>query len=387
MIAAMRITILAKHFSPHGGAETFIMAFVRELVADGHRVRVAAMDLRGAMPGVETHVIRVPRVGRTLRDRLFAGATRRFAAQDDADLIFGEQKTWGADVVRTGGGVHKEYMRHIAASFPPGPFRSLRALGKQLSLKERLDLHIERTLYRHCLPRSVIANSDMVRRELLAHYPVLEGRVAVVYNGADCERLGPELRRHRVEVRRQLGVPEDALVGVFVSRDLRRKGLPTVLSALSILRRKTTPQDAYVIVVGPEKGWARNMALRLGVADRLRFVGVAADPSPYYGASDLNVLPSHYDPCANVTVEGLACGLPALTSMQNGAYEMLTPGVDGFYVQRASDAAGLAGFIEWFMDAEKLARASEAARALALRYTFRGQYERLMAIITPLAER
>jgi UDP-glucose:(heptosyl)LPS alpha-1,3-glucosyltransferase len=380
MIAAMKITILCKYFSPRGGAQTFLLGFVRELLADGHRVRVAAMEAHGGMEGAEVRLIRVPPVGRTLRDLLFARASSRFAGADDADLIFGEQKTWGADVVRPGGGVHAEYMARIADSFPPGPLRPLRVLGKRTSPKERLNLVIERTLYLRRTPRCVIANSDMVRRELLAHYPHLAGRVEVVYNGVDCERFSPELRRHRAPVRARLGLPADAPVGVFVSHDLRRKGLPAVMGALSILQRKRGAPEVYVVVVGPAAAWARRLAARLGVEGRLRFVG-ARDPAPYYGAADLCVLPSHYDPCANVTMEGLACGLPAVSSMQNGAYELLTPGVDGFYVREPGDTAALAGFLEWFSDRGRLERGGQAARRLALRHTFRGQYERIMQVL------
>ena len=208
----------------------------------------------------------------------------------------------------------------------------------------------------------------------------------VVHNGADCERLSPELKRHREEVRAELHIPPEALVGVFVSYDLRRKGLPTVMRALSILRRKGERRRVYVIVVGKEKGWAVRMARRLGVSDLVRFAGPQA-PDRYYGASDLMMLPSYFDPCANVTLEALACGLPVLTSVHNGAYELLTAGVNGFYVRDASDAAQFAGFIEHYMDAEKLAAASASARQVALAHTMDKQLGRIVDILTPLAAR
>jgi UDP-glucose:(heptosyl)LPS alpha-1,3-glucosyltransferase len=380
----MKLTIACKYFSPRGGAQTFLLNFVRCLLADGHRVKVVTMQAEGEMEGVQTRVLSLPPVPKTLRDVLFARATRRLLSRDDCDLSLGEQKTWGADVVRPGGGVHLEYIRQIVRSYPSAPMRAIRSLTKRLSPKERLNLYIERRLYADPRLRLVIANSPLVRRHLLRHYPALEGRIAVVYNGTDCARFSPDLRRHRQQARAELALPQDALVGAFVSYDLRRKGLPTVLRALSILRRKGA-RPVYALVVGRRKAWAARLARTLGVEDRVRLVG-PQEPDRFYGGSDLLLLPSYFDPCANVTLEALACGLPVITSVQNGAFEMLTPALDGFYVSDPADAAQFAGFIEHFMDPERLRRASEAARALALKHTLEHQYREIMNALAPIAD-
>lgn len=380
----MKITVLCKYFSPRGGAQGFLLAFVRELLADGHRVKVVTMEARGTLEGVEVQTLRLRPVFRTFRDLLFARASRRVLEQERADLTFAEQKVWGADVIRAGGGVQGAYLRQIVKSYPPGLLGRGRSLARRISLKERLSLHVERRLFNQFTPRAIIANSDMVRRELLDWYPHLSDRVEVVYNGADCERFTPELRRHRQQVRASLDIAESALVGAFVSKDLQRKGLPTVMRALSLLKQDGSRLPAYAIVVGPRKAWAARLARKLEVSDRVRFVGVEA-PDRYYGASDLAVLPSYYDACANVTVEGLACGLPVLTTVHNGGYEMLAPGLHGFYLEDASDARQLAEHMQYYMDPDNMARSRDAARELALRYTFRGQYERIMEVIARVA--
>jgi len=381
----MNVTVACKYFSQRGGAQTFLLNFVRCLVADGHRVKVVTMEARGEMEGVRTHVVSLPPAPKTFRDVLFARATRRVLERDESDVSFGEQKTWGADVVRPGGGVHVEYIRQIIRSYPSATARALGSLTKRLSPKERLNLYIERRLYADAALRCVIANSPLVRRHLLKHYPALRGRIAVVYNGTDCERFTPELRRNRQQVRAELRLPEDALVGAFVSYDFRRKGLPTVLRALSVLKRKAPHRPVACIVVGRSKPWAVRLARRLGVEERVRFVGIQ-EPDRFYGASDLLLLPTHFDPCANVTLEALACGLPVITSVQNGACELLTPGVDGFYVRDALDAAQMAGFVEYFMDPARLQRASRAARDLALHHTLSRQYREIMDVLNPIAE-
>jgi UDP-glucose:(heptosyl)LPS alpha-1,3-glucosyltransferase len=118
----------------------------------------------------------------------------------------------------------------------------------------------------------------------------------------------------------------------------------------------------------------------------VHFVG-ARSPEAFYGASDVLVLPSYYDPCANVTVEALACGLPVITSVFNGAFELLTPGVTGYCVDDASDAGQVAGYLERLQDPERLAEASVAARELALSHPLRKMYRDIIGAIEELAAR
>ena len=68
--------------------------------------------------------------------------------------------------------------------------------------------------------------------------------------------------------------------------------------------------------------WQR-LAERLGVADRIRFLGERRDVESLYHAVDAMVLPTRYDPFANVTLEAAAAGLPIVTSQANGAGEWL----------------------------------------------------------------
>jgi len=382
----MKVAISCKYFSPRGGAQTFLFNLARSLLADGHRVKVLALEFEGEQEGVQVSQLPIPPVPKTFRDLAYARASRKALAAEDADVTFGEQKSWGADVVRPGGGVHPEYMKQSIRSYPSAMQRRVKSVTRWASLKERLNHYIEKQLYLPPGPRCVIANSEMVRVHLLKYYPHLAGRVELVYNGADCDRFSPELRRsHRQQVREELGIPQDALVGVFVSFDWRRKGLSTLIRALSVLKRRALPAPVYSIVVGKGKRLRAELFARgLEVADRLRFVGARA-PDRYYGASDLLLLPSYFDPCANVTLEGLACGLPAITTVHNGAHELLSPPHDGLVMSDPSDAAQMAEFIEYFQDEGRLSRASKAARALALGHTVAHMYRGIKAVLVRLA--
>ena len=85
------------------------------------------------------------------------------------------------------------------------------------------------------------------------------------------------------------------------------------------------PAPAHLVVVGHDRNPARYRALarRHRVAARVTFAGPQADPRPFYGAADVFLLPTLYDPLSNAVLEALACGLPVITSTRCGAGELV----------------------------------------------------------------
>jgi UDP-glucose:(heptosyl)LPS alpha-1,3-glucosyltransferase len=381
----MRVTICCKQFAESGGAEVIVIGLARHLAARAHQVRVLALRGGARVDGVQVAPLSVPSRPRALSDLLLARAARKALAAEDADVTFSDQRCWGADVVRPGGGVQLEYIRQRQKSYRGALRQAANWALRNVSLRERVRFYVDRKLYEPPGPRRVIANSEMVRRELLAHHPYLGHRVVLIRNGVDTDHFCPELRDiHRASVRGTLGIPEEALVGVFVGNNWRHKGLYTFIEALGILARKGV-RGAYGIVVGKGNcARAAAFARRVGAGDTVRFVGPGA-PDAYYGAGDLVVLPSYYDTFGIVVLEGMACGLPAVTSVFSGAHEVVTPGRNGFCVSDASDSAQLAGFVEHFMDKSALAAAGESARAAALEHTQERMYGRILEELEKVA--
>jgi UDP-glucose:(heptosyl)LPS alpha-1,3-glucosyltransferase len=87
-----------------------------------------------------------------------------------------------------------------------------------------------------------------------------------------------------------------------------------------------------------------------------------------YAAADVFLLPTLYDPFANVTLEALAAGLPVITSAQNGASEILTDLANGFILPRADDLKLIVHLLEHLADPDYRALFRQPARDLALQY-------------------
>jgi len=142
-------------------------------------------------------------------------------------------------------------------------------------------------------------------------------RVRVIENGIDAGLFRP---LDRVEARRSLGLPEDGPVLVTVGTLAPRKGFHLVIEALPALAGRF-PGIRYLLVggAGAEGGMERelrDLAARLGVADRLVFAGPRrrAELAAWYSAADLSVLASAHEGCPNVVLEALACGTPVVAT-------------------------------------------------------------------------
>jgi UDP-glucose:(heptosyl)LPS alpha-1,3-glucosyltransferase len=143
-----------------------------------------------------------------------------------------------------------------------------------------------------------------------------------------------------------------------------------------------------LIVVGNAKcARYESLARRLGVHDRVKFLGFRADPRDAYFAADFLIHPTFYDPCSLVVLEALACGLPVVTTQYNGASELLTPLVDGLIVKDPHDARELGGAITEMCDPTKLPARKAAAAEAGRRWTFEDHYRQLLGVFEEVVAR
>ena len=97
----------------------------------------------------------------------------------------------------------------------------------------------------------------------------------------------------------------------------------------------------------------------------MTLVGGEADRRPYYGAADVFVLPSLYDPSPDTALEAMACGLPVITSTKSGAAELVREHDCGL-VGPSGDVAALAAHMQALQDPATRARFAANARRAVL---------------------
>jgi glycosyltransferase involved in cell wall biosynthesis len=157
-------------------------------------------------------------------------------------------------------------------------------------------------------------------------------RVVVLRNGVDLKLFHPT---DRAQVRTELGMDGRTLLSV--GHLIERKGHHVVISALPRLQ-------AFSLVIvgdGSERDGLVALSRKLGVSDRVRFVGGVPHEMlfRYYGAADALVLASSREGWPNVLLEAMACGTPVVATPVWGNPEIVSSAAAGLLMRDRSPEA------------------------------------------------
>jgi glycosyltransferase involved in cell wall biosynthesis len=151
-----------------------------------------------------------------------------------------------------------------------------------------------------------------------------------VRNGRDPATYHPDPNA-RAHIRSELGIPDDRVVIVAVSRLVRHKGYPELAAAM-----RDVP-DADLFVAGErllsDRGDDMLMLLRnAGLGSRLHLLGYRTDVAAILAAADIFVLPSHFEGLPMSVIEAMLTGLPVVATSVRGPREQVVPEVTGVLV-------------------------------------------------------
>jgi UDP-glucose:(heptosyl)LPS alpha-1,3-glucosyltransferase len=375
-----------------GGAETYVALLCRHLVGAGHRVDLYAESCaEGCLPAA-VKLVPVAADGGTRIERIWNFARNSEAALSETryDCTVGFINTYAHDVIIPQGGIHAASLKANAERFRFPPLRRLYILARNANPRSWLYRAIEEKQYSATPPPVVIAPSNMVLRHIEEVHHVQRHQIHVVPNAIDPARLAaPQPGALRCALRNRLGLEPRDLVGLFVGHNFALKGLRPLLEAVASrqsLDRSARP--VHLIVCG--NGWLRpfqRMAHALGIGERTHFLGYYPDIRACYYSCDFFVQPTYYDPCSLVVLEALACGLPVITTAQNGASELMTDGKEGVVLTSPNARRELIAALDAMAgDARRQAMAA-AANLLGRRQTFDTHVARLLGIFEQVASR
>ncbi len=320
----MRIGLVRRGYSASGGAEAYLLRFAAAARAAGHEpVLICGAEWpEGAWP--HERVVVAGKTPEGFADRL---EDRRESG--GWDVLFSLERVWACDVYRAGDGVHAAWLERRREFEPPwrGWFRSLQR-------KHREILELECALFTGGA-RRVIANSQMVKDEIIRFYGTAAEQVHVVHNGVPTHAAEPGARE---ALRAELGIAPQEFVALFAGTGWDRKGLRYAIAAVKALKN---PVTLLVAGRGDQRGLPKSGRVKfLGAlpGERLRAVMAAAD---------VFILPTLYDPFSNACIEALAAGLPVITTTANGFSEILEPGVHGDAVAPGDTRALATALAAW----------------------------------------
>jgi D-inositol-3-phosphate glycosyltransferase len=225
-------------------------------------------------------------------------------------------------------------------------------------------------------------NADQVR----AHYGI---NPTIVYNGVDLERFTPQGTDDEA-VLSKLGLHESTVESpalLYAGRLVRWKGVEYLLEALPSVVPATT--RLWVAGEGPYRGELEALAARLGMADRVTFLGALPQEelAALYRSCAMLVATSFVNETFGMALgEAMACGTPVVASDFGGFREVVKDGVTGL-LAHPQDALDLAAKINLLLaNPDRAREMGEAGRQRVLKlFSWKAVADRLEEVYRCLA--
>ncbi len=229
-------------------------------------------------------------------------------------------------------------------------FHSL-GLIKKKALGERDPSPSERTKIEKQVmdeANKIISTSPQEKKDMLSVYKTDENKIIVIPPGVNLKIFKP---METSTAKKKLNIPQKKKVVVFAGKMERRKGSLTLVAAIQEIKKHWPKiyKDLEVLMLSgdPRKGLKkekRETADRhnlqeaiheMSVEDKVKLMpGVEQDVlHDYYGAADVVVMPSYYEPFGMVAIEAMATGTPVVASNVGGLKWSVREGVTGFHAE------------------------------------------------------
>ena len=194
--------------------------------------------------------------------------------------------------------------------------------------------------------------SQDLKRHTLEVFGV-QNDIRVIYNFVNCDLYKPSPDR---------GKKGKRLIHISNFRPVKR-----VLDCVRILAEVRKEVDAQLFMVGdgPDRGPAERLARELGVEHHTVFMGKQNHVERLIPQAHALLMPSEMESFGLAALEGMACGVPAVTTSVGGVPELVTHGVDGFLEDVGDIEAQAARAIELLSDDILHEQMAKAARKTA----------------------
>ncbi len=324
-----------------GGTERQTVLLARAFSAAGHGVTVVTFRPGGVLE---------PTLG---------GISHRVLQGFDTGLngwapgLLGAARAANPEVVLCMGRMANCHSGRLARALPATTVVGTLRTGKALPFLFRRSLH--RVAH-------VVANSAESADVLVRAHGVPPARVSVIHNGLV---FPPAVAGEASEVglRARFGATSETFVLLCVGM-LRPEKNQRALIEMAAGLGAGTPWQLWLAGEGSALADCEATARRLGVVERVKFLGFQSDPTPLYRAADVAVLASKAESLSNFLIESQAHGLPAVAYAAAGVAECIQDGVSGVVVA-PGDVAGFRAALLGYRQLARRRHAAAAAREFA----------------------
>lgn len=303
----------------------FFETFIKGLLDEGHQVELAANEINSPVPecyqqwGCEFHHIDSSRSPLSMDNIKAYGQLKKVIADGNYDIV--HCHTPNASVItrlvcrkfRKKSGLKVFYTAHGFHFYKGAPL-----------LNWLVFYPIEKFCSRFTDKLITINKEDYARAKEKFH----AGEVCYVPGvGIDLSRF-ENIQVDRAAKRREIGVPEDAVLLLSVGELNENKNHQIIVKALAKLN---DPDVHYAIAgVGDKREYLLALAKELGVSDQLHLLGYRKDVPELNHVADIFCFPSCREGLGLAAIEAMACGLPLITSNVHGINDYSANNITGY---------------------------------------------------------
>lgn len=296
-----------------GGAEKVVASLADALVANGHDVRIAYMTgtvvVRPSNSSIQVISLDMVSKGTALAAFL---KLRRLIRDFEPDVVHSHM--WHANILARLVGLTTPLRRLISTAHSANAGGKLRLLAYRLT-------------------DSLADISTNVSEEAVSAFiqsnAATQGRMIAVYNGIATDVFAFNASS-RTNQRQVLQVGEDCRILLAVGRLHEAKDYPNLFHALAQLPTSNLNYQLCIAGDGPLRGDLVALALQLGIANHVQFLGVRHDVADLMSAADVFVLSSAWEGFGLVVAEAMACERVVVATDCGGIREVV--GESGYLV-------------------------------------------------------
>lgn len=305
----MKLAFTIFRYFPYGGLQLDFSRFLREGLRRGHEITVLYDRWEGDfISGADYRQLECHASANYARAREFERLACEYVKTHPFDRVIGFNRMAGLDFY------------YAADNCFAAAARRKHPLASRIFPRYRVFGRLESAVMGTGSKTVVFYLTEAQKREYQLFYGTEENRLRYLPPGVDPKfKLYPENEKSalRNRIRREFGLPDDAVMLIQICSAFRTKGVDRVIPALAALPEVFRKKLFYLVAGNESKGF-RNLAIRSGLERQVIFAGPRQDVPDLLTAADLMVHPAREEATGTVLAEAAVCGLPAICSANCG---------------------------------------------------------------------
>ena len=332
----MKLAFTIFRYFPYGGLQLDFARFLKEGLRRGHEITVLYDRWEGDfISGAAYQQLECHASSNYARAQEFEHLAMEYVKAHPFDRVVGFNRMAGLDFY------------YAADNCFISAARRKHPLASRIFPRYRVFGRMEESVMGTGSETTILYLTEAQKQEYQRFYGTDEKRFRYLPPGVDPKfRLYPEDEKSavRCRIRREFGLPEDAVLLIQICSAFHTKGVDRVIRALAALP-EFFRKKLFYLVAGTESKGFRNLAIASGLDRQVIFAGPRQDVPDLLTAADLMVHPAREEATGTVLAEAAVCGLPAICSANCG-YAPLTAEAGGIVLPEPFNCRNLTEALE-----------------------------------------